>query len=189
MEHLENIIATYGLLFVFVGSLLEGETVVILAGFLSHQGLLHPVGVAVAAFLGSWINDQGLFFAGRYFSGSRIVSEQKQKPFFAKALGMVERNSTVYILAFRFLYGLRTVSPLALGISSVPATRYFILNTIAAAIWAPTITAIGYVLATVLHGALGPLPRIEHKIGVALAVAAASAIVIRLLARRFRRTA
>jgi membrane protein DedA with SNARE-associated domain len=30
-----------------------------------HQGLLNPLGVAGAAFLGSWINDQGLFYIGR----------------------------------------------------------------------------------------------------------------------------
>jgi hypothetical protein len=36
MAHLQRIIAEYGLYFVFLGTLLEGETVVIMAGFLSH---------------------------------------------------------------------------------------------------------------------------------------------------------
>ena len=161
---------------------------VILAGFLAHQGLLNPFAVAGAAFLGSWINDQGLFFVGRYYSDSRIVREQKHRLVFAKALGMIERNSTAYILAFRFLYGVRTASPLALGVSSVPSIRYFVLNTIAAAIWAPLIVGIGYALSATLHGAIGPLPRIEHKIAAALAAAILSAIVIHLFARRFRRS-
>jgi len=74
MEHLQSIIAEYGLYFVFLGTLLEGETVVIMAGFLSHQGLLNPLGVAGAAFLGSWINDQGLFYiAPRLGLWARIV--------------------------------------------------------------------------------------------------------------------
>lgn len=187
--HLETVIASYGLYFVFLGVLLEGETVLIVAGFLAHQGVLNPFAVAGTAFLGSLINDQGLFLVGRYFSETRMVCEQKQRPAFAKVLAMIERNSTVFILAFRFLYGLRTVSPLALGVSGVPAARYFFLNVIAAAIWAPAITGIGYALGVVLHGAVGRLPKIEHRVGAALAIAVLSAVVLHLITRRFRRSA
>jgi membrane protein DedA with SNARE-associated domain len=188
MVHLEGSIAEYGLYFVFVGAMLEGETAVIVAGFLSHQGLLNPLAVAVAAFLGSWIGDQSLFYIGRHFSGSRIVSKQKQHPLFARALGMIERNSTAFILGFRFLYGLRTVSAVAVGVSTVPALRYSILNTIAAGVWAPLITGIGYILGVLLHGAVGKLPKIEHRIAAALVVAALSFIIVHLIARRVRRS-
>jgi membrane protein DedA with SNARE-associated domain len=141
------------------------------------------------AFVGSLISDQGLFFVGRRFSESRIVREQKRRPVFSKALGMIERNSNAFILAFRFLYGLRTVSPLALGVSSVPAGRYLALNLIAAAIWALAVTGIGYALGAALHGAIGDLPKIEHKIAAALAIAALSAIILHVIARRMRRSA
>lgn len=184
MAHLESIIVEYGVLFVFFGTLLEGETVVILAGFLSHQGLLNPFAVAAAAFLGSLINDQGLFFIGRFFADSAYVRKQKERPVFTKAFAMIERNSTQFILAFRFLYGLRTVSPLALGVSNVSTPRYVVLNTIAAAVWAPVITGIGYALGMALHGAIGDLPRIEHKIGAGIGIAVLSALVIHLIARR-----
>ena len=187
ISHLETFIATYGTVFVFLGTLLEGETVVILAGFLSEQGTLNPYHVAIAAFFGSWISDQSLFYVGRYFSGSPIVEKQKNLPVFARALEMIERNSNAFILAFRFLYGLRTVSPLALGVSKVSALRYLILNTIAAAIWAPAITAIGYGLGALLHGAVGRLPKIEHEIGIGLAIAAVCALAIHLVVRAARR--
>jgi membrane protein DedA with SNARE-associated domain len=187
MAQLESFIAEYGVLFVFVGTLFEGETIVILAGFLSHQGVLNPAEVAVAAFLGSWINDQGLFYIARYSSNSRLVQEQKGKPVFAKALAMIERNANQFILAFRFLYGLRTVSPLALGVSNVPALRYLVLNTIAAAIWAPVMTAIGYTLSIALHGAVGKLEQAEHRIGAAIGIAVVAALVVAFIARRNRR--
>jgi membrane protein DedA with SNARE-associated domain len=186
LTHLESFIANYGTIVVFFGTLLEGETVVIMAGFLSQQGLINPYGVAVAAFLGSWLSDQTLFYVGRYFSGSSIVEKQKALPVFAKALNMIERNSNLFILAFRFLYGLRTVSPLALGVSNVSPVRYFILNTIAAAVWAPAITGIGYGVGALLHGAVGQLPKIEHRIALAFALAATSVIVIHFIVRRVR---
>lgn len=188
MAHLESIIAEYGVLFVFVGTIFEGETIVILAGFLSHQGVLDPFKVTGAAFLGSWINDQALFYIARYSSNSRLVREQREKPIFAKALAMIERNSTQFILAFRFLYGLRTVSPLALGLSNVSARKYLILNTIAAAVWATVITAIGYALSIVLHGAIGKLEHAEHRIGAAIGIAVMSALVVYFFARRNKRT-
>jgi len=189
VANLESFIADYGVVFVLIGTLIEGETIVIMAGFLSHQGVLNPFAVAAAAFVGSWLSDQGLFFIGRRYSDTAFVRKQMKRPIFARALGMIEENSTQFILAFRFLYGFRTVSPLAIGISSVPAGRYLLLNTIAAAIWAPAMTAIGYLLASLLHGAVGRLPAIEHRIGAALGAAVLTLVIIHLVSSRFKRSA
>lgn len=186
METLAGYIATYGLIIVAVGAIVEGETVVIVAGFLSHQGLMDPTAVAIAAFVGSWTGDQGWFLIGRRFSGSRFVRKQVERPAFAKVITLIEKNPTRFILAFRFLYGLRTVSPIAVGISNVPALKYLLFNTIAAAGWAVIMTGIGYLLGKTFHVTLGELPKIEHKLIAAAVMAVAIFFVVRLIHRRFR---
>ena len=65
--HLHQFIVDYGLWAVLGGTLLEGESVVVLAGFLSHQRLLHLPYVMLCAFAGSFIADQALFYLGRRY--------------------------------------------------------------------------------------------------------------------------
>ncbi len=186
---LEDFIATYGLVVVLVGAIVEGETVVVMAGFLCHQGLMSPAGVFLAAFVGSWIGDQGLFLLGRRFSGAPFVRRQLVRPLFAKVLARIEEKPTQFILAFRFLYGFRVVSPIAVGVSNIPAARYVALNTISALAWAALMTAIGYALSAVFHVTAGSLPAIEHKIIAALAAAILVFATIYILTQRVRRSA
>ncbi len=48
---------------------------------------------------------------------------------------------TGFILAFRFIYGMRTVSPVIIGLSSVSARRFVVLNAVAAIVWGVVISA------------------------------------------------
>jgi membrane protein DedA with SNARE-associated domain len=54
---LESLIETYGYWAVLLGTVLEGETVVVIAGFLAHQGYLQLKFVIFFSFLGSLIGD------------------------------------------------------------------------------------------------------------------------------------
>mgnify|MGYP000031125615 CR=1 FL=1 len=59
-------IRNYGYLAVLLGTLLEGETVLLAAGFACHQGLLDWRLVAVLAVLGATLGDQSAFLVGRW---------------------------------------------------------------------------------------------------------------------------
>ena len=56
-----SIIEHYGYAAIVIGTFLEGETILVLAGLVAHQGYLKLTGVITAAFLGSLCGDQ-LFF-------------------------------------------------------------------------------------------------------------------------------
>ena len=70
---LHEFIANYGLWAVLGGTLLEGESVVVFAGFLAHQHPLRLPGVMLCAFAGSLIADQALFYLGRRWRDHRLV--------------------------------------------------------------------------------------------------------------------
>jgi membrane protein DedA with SNARE-associated domain len=61
-EYLE----AYGYLFLFIGTFLEGEAVLILAGYFAFQGTLSLPGVIITALAGSFLGDQFYFFLGRW---------------------------------------------------------------------------------------------------------------------------
>jgi membrane protein DedA with SNARE-associated domain len=170
---LETIILRYGLVALFLGAGLEGETVVMLGGLLAHRGLIDPVAAAAVATAGSFVADQGFFLAGRHFRQSRWMQKIIARPAFAKALASLEHHPTAFILGFRFLYGLRTISPAAVGTSHVAASRFMILNLIAAAIWGPLFTALGYLFGNGIKMMFGRFRSAEHLVLIAVAIAVA----------------
>jgi membrane protein DedA with SNARE-associated domain len=167
--NVDALLAHYGVVAIFVGAMAEGETFVLAGGVLAHRGLISPVEAAMAAFLGSAAADQICFFLGRRGRGSRLVARARAKPAFAKALGFIERYPTAYILAFRYLYGLRVVSPVALGVSNVAALRFVVLNLVSAAVWAALFTTIGYVFGHAVDGLLARF-HLQHPALIVLAV-------------------
>lgn len=168
MGFLEGLIAAYGPLVVFFGAAIEGETMVVLAAFLAHHQIGDVRTVFLAAFLGSFVADQAWFWLGRRFADHPFVARQRMRPAFARAVAAVEAYPAAFIMSFRFLYGLRAVSPLAIGTTQVSPRTFVILNFIAAFVWALLITAIGWFFGRAAEAVLGQLGRFEHKLIVGL---------------------
>ena len=64
---------------------------------------------------------------------------------------MLERHQSWLILGFRFLYGLRNITPFAIGMSRVPTRRFVVLNIVGAAIWAVTFACGGYLFGVAME--------------------------------------
>ena len=165
---IESLISQYGYLAILVGTFLEGETIVVLGGLAAHRGLLWLPGVMACAFLGSLASDQLFFFIGRRHGPAFVARRPRLQAGLARVQGLIERHDTALILAFRFLYGLRNVTPLALGMSGVSALRFAILNIVGAAAWAIAIGALGWYVGSAAKQLLGHLER--YELGVAAAI-------------------
>ncbi len=176
-------LGAYGYAAIVLGTLLEGETIVLLAGFLAHQGYLHPPFVALAAFCGSVVSDQLFFLLGRH----RGIPLLRRFPRLASGVDDLSRRVggrlVPLILFFRFLYGLRSVAPVFLGVSGVRPRLFIPLNLLGAAVWACCFTAAGYYFGAGLTALLGRLHHYEPYILLGLALVGA---VFWLLRRRRR---
>ncbi|NJL60383.1 MAG: hypothetical protein HC887_12875 [Desulfobacteraceae bacterium] len=62
----ESLIQTYGYPILFIGTILEGESFVLVAGSLAQNNYLELRWVILTAFSGSFVGDQFFFFLGRY---------------------------------------------------------------------------------------------------------------------------
>jgi membrane protein DedA with SNARE-associated domain len=173
----ELLIARYGVLGIFLGAGIEGETVVVAGGLLAHRGLVPLWAACGAAAAGSFIVDQVFYSLGRHFSEHPRLQTMKRKPAFAKAIAALERHPTGFIFAFRFLYGLRTVSPIVIGIAGIPRARFMILNALAAVLWGTVFTLIGYACGNGIEQVFGRLHLHTHLMVVAACAAAAGLIV------------
>ena len=160
----DTLIANYGLLAVFLGGLLEGETVFILAAVAAHHGLLSLPAVFVVGSAGAFLGDQAWFMLARHRSGLALVRYIATKPRVRRALDFIERRPTMFVFSFRFVYGLRAAGAVACGLSNIASTRFFFLNFVAALIWTAVILALGYGFGSAMEAILGEIKRIEWKI-------------------------
>jgi membrane protein DedA with SNARE-associated domain len=158
---IEQIVAQYGYTALIVGTFLEGETVLIAAGFAAHQGYLRLSWVILAAFAGSLAGDQLYFFLGR-LKGRQFL---QRRPAWQARIGRVERlvdrHATWIMLGFRFMYGLRTITPFVIGTVNISVGRFVLLNAAGALVWAIVIGCLGFAFGLVAETVLMNLRKIE----------------------------
>ena len=154
-----------------------------LGGLAAHMGYLDLTGVILAAFAGSLCGDQLFFFLGRCHSALLLNRRPAWKPKLERANRLIDRFQTPLILGFRFLYGLRTVMPFAIGISRVPVLRFVLLNALGAMVWAGIVAGGGYLFGNALEGILGNIRHYEKMLFVLVALAGAVVWAIYLVRR------
>lgn len=157
-------VATYGYLAVFAGTLLEGETILLAAGFAAHRGLLNWPMVVAVAFVGATLGDQSAFLLGRWRGAALIARFPALAQRAPRVHALLERWHVAFILAVRFLYGLRIAGPIVIGTSRVPLWRFAVLNMIGAAIWAVLVAGAGYYFGMALEALFADVRLIEEAV-------------------------
>jgi membrane protein DedA with SNARE-associated domain len=167
---LAQLLQRFGYAAVFVGTLIEGETVMLMAGFAAHQGYLQLPLVISSAFAGGLLGDQCLFALGRWRGPQLLARFPRLRTPADKAAQLLDRHGTSIIFGIRFMYGLRTAGPVAIGMSQVPVLRFVLLNTLGAAVWATLFTVIGYAFGHGAERVLGTVRDYEKDALIGLAV-------------------
>ena len=153
-DSFHHLISQYGYLVVFLASLIEGESIILTASALASQGHLDIIKVGILAFLGTLFADQGMYYVGRFF-GQKLfkkfpILERRSE----KIMALLRKHSTWFILSFRFIYGIRILSPIVIGFSNVDPKKYMILNFVAAIIWTVVSCSAGYYLGDAIFSVL-----------------------------------
>ena len=177
-----QLLADYGYVAVFIGSLLEGETILVLGGFAAHQGYLSlPVTLAIA-FVGGTLGDQIFFWLGRAWGQSLLDRIPRSEHRVQRVKDLLARHHGPVIVGIRFMYGLRLIEPIVIGTCAVPPWRFAVFNMLGAAIWALLVGGLGYLFGDALGLLQVDLKRLE---GVVLALIIAVAVAFALF-RRWR---
>lgn len=139
-------IETYGYYALLLGTFLEGETIMVLSGFAAQRGLMDLYLVMLVGFCGTFAGDQLYYFIGRHW-GTRLLAKRPtwQAPA-DRAYRLLRKYEVPFILSFRFIYGVRSVSPFIIGMSGIPVRRFLLLNLLAAVVWSIAVASLGYFL-------------------------------------------
>ena len=131
-----NNLSTYGYVVLFFYSLGGGLVALIGAGVLSFMGKMDLTLSITIAFIANFIGDGLLFYMARYHKREMMeyLSKHKRKLAFSHLL--LKRRGSWIIIIKKFIYGLKTLIPLAVGLTKYDFWKFSLYNAIGAFIWA-----------------------------------------------------
>src|SRR5436309_9272325 len=157
----EYLIEKFGYIAVFVGTFLEGETILVMAGFAAQRGYMHLPFVSVAAMLGAYVGHCFWFWLGRTQGVKLLDRFPKMKKHFGKGIRMFERYGAPAIFITQWLYGLRITCAVIIGISRISAIKFLIYEAITCIVWAFIIAGAGFYFGRAVERILGRAAHIE----------------------------
>jgi membrane protein DedA with SNARE-associated domain len=142
---IRSFVETYGYYALLAGTFLEGETILLVGGLVAHLGYLHLPAVMLVAFIGSFSGDQIYFCMGRLKGRELLARHHKWEKRVDKVHCLMARYHDFIMVGFRFVYGIRILTPIVLGMNkSVKTVRFFVFNAIGAMIWSVAVSSTGY---------------------------------------------
>ena len=143
---IDTLIQDYGYAAVFFASMMEGEMVQLSGGIAVRAGLLQWPWVVLVGALGTFLATQVWFLGGKYASDRVLKARPTLAPRVERARALLDRYGILLFVFYRFLYGLRTVVPLAIGMSGVSTARFMVIDALSWLVWFTAMSVLGYLL-------------------------------------------
>lgn len=136
MHDMLSSLSTYGYVVLFLYSLGGGMVAIVAAGILSYMGKM-DIGVSiVVAYLANAIGDSVLFYLARFNRAAVMPYFKNQTRKLAYAQILMKKHGDKMIFFQKYIYGVKTLVPLAIGLTKYSYIKFNILNFLAAGVWA-----------------------------------------------------
>jgi len=139
MEETFSDLATYGYIGLFLYSLGGGFVALIGAAVLSFMGKMDLSLSIAIAFVANALGDVMLFYMARYQKGMMMEGIKKHRRKLALSHMLMKKYGSWIILFQKYLYGIKTLIPIAIGLTKYDFQRFLIFNIGSSAIWALSI--------------------------------------------------
>ena len=157
----ELLLHKYGYFAVFIGTFLEGETILVMAGFFAERGYLDIYTVAAVAAVGAYLGHLFWFWLGRRYGVKLLDRFPKMKNHFGRGVRLFERYGALAIIITQWLYGLRLTAAIILGMSRISTLKFVAYEALSCGIWAAVITAAGFYFGHAIEALFGRVENIE----------------------------
>ena len=144
-EKFVYLLRKYGYIILFAWGMLEGEAGLIMAGLLAHTGDMNLYIAIFVAGLGGFAGDQVYFYIVRFNKDYVYKKFRGQRRKFAFAHLLLKKHGWPIIFIQRYMYGMRTIIPISIGLTRYDARMFAFINLISAWCWAAlTIVPVWY---------------------------------------------
>jgi len=144
LEDIINSLSTYGYIILFLYSLGGGMVAIIAAGILSYGGKMDLNTSIAVAFVANAMGDSLLFYMSKYNKAQMMPYIKGHRRKLALSHILMKKYGDKIIFFQKFVYGIKTLIPIAIGLTKYPAVKFNVLNVISSAIWAMTLGSLSY---------------------------------------------
>ncbi|MSN95822.1 DedA family protein [Campylobacter sp. FMV-PI01] len=150
MEDMLTYLSTYGYIILFAYTLGGGMVAIIAAGVLSYAGKMDLTLIIIVASISNFLGDTLLFYLGRYNKQAIMPYFKKQTRNLALAQILFKKHGGKIIFFKKYIYGLKTLVPIAIGLTKYSFGKFSIINLISSIIWAISLGFLSYYMADLL---------------------------------------
>ena len=133
---MEQLIQDWGYVALFLYSFGGGFLGLVFAGVLSYAGDLNIYISILVAGVSNFLGVQFLFFIARKNKNYAKDMMKKYGRKIALAHLMMRRYGSFVLFIKKYIYGIKTLIPLAMGITKYSATKFVFFNALATILWA-----------------------------------------------------
>lgn len=153
MEEILNSLSTYGYIILAFYSFGGGMIGLASAGVLSAMGKMDiATSIAIAA-LFNYIGSNILFYMAQTNKQSVLGTIKKFKGrIYARTILMMRKYGWLVVFIQKYIYGVKTLVPIILGLSKYDLRKFLILNAFASVVWGLAIGLLSYYFSAVVRG-------------------------------------
>lgn len=136
MEDLFNSLSTYGYIILFLYSFGGGFFALVAAGALSYMGKMDITTSIMVAAVANYLGDMMLFYMARYNKHFVQPYMKNHRRKFALSHVLIKKYGNFVVFIQKYIYGIKTLVPIAFGLSKYSFFKFGILNAPASLLWA-----------------------------------------------------
>lgn len=141
---MESFISDWGYIALALYSFGGGMIALAIAGIFSFTGELNIFYVIAVASIANFIGDQFLFSIARNNKAYAKDMMSKWGRKIALAHILIRKYGVWVIFIKKYIYGIKTLVPLAIGITKYDSKKFIIINIFASLVWGIVVGAISY---------------------------------------------
>ena len=145
----------------FIGIFLEGEFILLSAVIAAHQGILNIWLVIPIAIFATISSDMVYFNLGKH-KAEKWLSKSKFASKFEIVNQQLRNHRTKMLLSYRFLYGMRMITPFVLGTQKLEFAKFLKYSIISTVIWCIILVGLGYAFGEFIINSLKHIEKIEY---------------------------
>lgn len=148
---MEDLIRDWGYIILFLYSFGGGFLALVVAGILSFSGELNIALSILVAGAANFIGDQFLFTIARKNKNQAKQMMQKHKRKIAMSHLLMRKYGSWVIFLQKYIYGIKTLIPLAMGLTKYDYKKFMFFNLFATALWALIVGLSAYQLGDLVY--------------------------------------
>lgn len=151
---MESFIQEWGYIALFLYSFGGGMLAIGIAGVFSSTGDLNILTVIIVAATSNFLGDMFLFYLARNNKAYAKEMMAKYKRKIALSHLMMRKYGKWVIFIQKYLYGIKTLVPLAMGLTKYDMKKFIFFNVLASILWGVVVGGLAYILGQVFLDSL-----------------------------------